>query len=58
MYEFWYDIEYDAGKERLRSGGEFHGNNAQECADYIREHYIGYKNFEIISMVRVENEWK
>lgn len=54
MYEFWYQVEYKNGED----GGEFHGSNAQECADYIRKEYIGYKDFKIISILRVETEWE
>ena len=54
MYEFWYQVECDGSND----GGEFFGNTAQECADYIRKEYIGYKNLRIISIVRVETEWE
>ena len=54
MYEFWYQVKCDENTD----SGEFFGNTAQECADYIREKYTGYKNFQIISIVRVELEWK
>lgn len=54
MYEFWYQVEYSGGED----DGEFSGNTAQECADYIRKEYVGYKNFKIVSILRVETEWK
>lgn len=54
MYEFWYQVIYRGGDD----GGEFFGNNAQECADYVREKFKGYKDFQITSIVRVETEWE
>lgn len=57
MYEFWYQVEYMENSS-IVDGGEFFGNTAQECADYIKEQYKGYRDFEILSIVRVENDWK
>ena len=54
MYEFWYQVEY----EDKEDGGEFYGSTAQECANFIREEYKGYDDLNIISIVRVENDWE
>lgn len=54
MYEFWYQVDC----EEYTDGGKYFGNTAQECADYIREKYKGYKYFQIISILRVESEWE
>lgn len=56
MYEFWYQVEF--GNEGCNDGGEYYGNTAQECADYVREKFKGYKDFQITSIVRVETEWE
>ena len=57
MYEFWYQVNYE-GCPPLGDGGEYFGNNAQECADYIRKEYADYENLAITSILRVETEWK
>lgn len=57
MYEFWYQINYD-GCPLTGDGGEYFGNTAQECADYIRETYTDRENLVIESIVRVENDWE
>ena len=54
MYEFWYQVEY----EGCNDGGEYFGNTAQECADYVRKKFADYENLVITSIVRVENEWE
>ncbi len=57
MYEFWYHIYYDECP-LTGDGGEYFGNTAQECADYIRETYSDRENLVIESIVRVENDWE
>lgn len=54
MYEFWYQVECDG----VDMGGEFFGSAAQECADYVREQYQGYKKVNLISILRVETDWE
>lgn len=58
MNEYWYQVICDGEED----GGEFFGSTAQECADYVRQRYTGYKadkiikDFEIVSILRVEKE--
>ena len=54
MNEYWYQVICDG----VEDGGEFFGSTAQECVDYVRQRYTGYKKFEIVSMLRVETEWE